>query len=691
MDKDYILIVEDEGIAAIDIKSRLLGMGYQVCGHASTGAQAIQMAEKTTPDLILMDINLKGPMDGIQAAEHIHSTMNVPIIFLTAYADAATLERAKVTGPSGYILKPFQERDLAIAIDMALYKSKMEKALRESEERYALAVQGANDGIWDWDLVQNKIYYSPRWKAIIGYSEEEIGSDLDDWLSHIHEDDRDHFQLAINHHLDKLTERLECEFRMLHKDGSVCWVLARGLAVFDTENRPRRIAGSVSNITALKLAQEQMIYDSYHDSLTGIPNRALFMDRLEQAIERHKRFKKENLAVLFLDLDSFKNINDSLGHHAGDQLLIETAKKLQSLVRASDTVARLGGDEFVILLESVNSVAYPSVVAERIAEVLRTPVVIEGHKVFTTASTGIVMVDDDYQKASDVLRDADIAMYRAKSIGKDRFEIFNVQFSAKQSERLELENRLLGALERNEFQIYYQPICSLSTRQIVGVEALLRLFPHGYEPIPPSLFIPIAEEIGIINKIGDWVLQEACQKMSDWHHLIPEQAHLNLHINLSAKQLCSPGFVDRVKKVLESTGLNPVRLCFEINEAIFNNNINQISTILEELTIVGISLMIDNFGTGYTSLGYIRRFPINTIKFDRTFIFPASNGQNADIVKAVINMANLLGLETVAAGIETEEQLDYLESMKCHFGQGFLLSKPMEIKMLEQYLHGGTR
>lgn len=688
MESACILIVEDEAITAMDIKTRLSRMGYRVAGIAATGEQAIQLTEETHPDLILMDIKIKGPIDGIQTAELIHAQSNLPIIYLTAYADDATLQRAKLTGPSGYILKPFQERDLAISIEMALYKSKMENALRESEERYVLVVQGANDGIWDWDLATSQVYYSPRWKEIIGYAADEIGSSLADWLSHIHKEDRERFQAAINHHLDGLTERLECELRMLHKDSSLVWVLARGLAVRGSDGRPRRMAGSISNITDLKHAQEQLIYDSYHDSLTGIPNRALFIDRLKHALQRRKRYRNGRLAVLFLDLDSFKLVNDNLGHPAGDQLLIETARKLQSLTRSSDTVARLGGDEFVILLEAVKGPAYPGMVAERLTEVLRTPVMIAGHEIISTASIGVVLIGDEYQNTSDVLRDADIAMYRAKSLGKDRFEVFHPDLEPRPSERFELEKHLLAALERDGFQIYYQPICKFPSRLIVGVEALLRLIPPDHEPIPPGVLIPLAEEVGLINAVGDWVLREACQKMSDWHKRFPEQVHLNLHVNISVKQLSSSGFVERVKNILESTGLTPSSLCLEINETVFNNNIQQISTILEQLTLLGVSLMIDNFGTGYTSLGYIRRFPIDTIKLDRSFIFPPDNQQNGEIIEAVLSMASQLGLQTVAAGIETEEQLEFLEHMQCHFGQGFLLSKPLETQALEQVFQG---
>jgi diguanylate cyclase (GGDEF)-like protein/PAS domain S-box-containing protein len=686
MENAKILIVEDEGIVAMDIRTRLSSLGFTVVGHASSGEQAIALAEQHKPDLILMDIKIKGPLDGIETAEQIQSRQSVPIIFLTAFADEPTLQRAKVTGPSGYILKPFEERELAIAIEMGLYKHEMEKNLRESEERYMLAIQGANDGIWDWNIFQNTIFFSQRWKEIIGYQNIEVGSTFEDWLEKVHFEDRDRLKLAFNHHFDGLSDHLECEVRMKHNDGSIRWVLTRGLAIRDQSNRPYRIAGSITDITDLKRAQEQLVYDAYHDALTGIPNRALFIDRLEQALERQKRNRNNALAVLFLDLDNFKIVNDSLGHLMGDELLVQVANRLQRLVRSSDTVARLGGDEFVILLESVNGIVYARNIAERIEEVLKAPILLDGKEFITTASTGIVLIKDYHNQVSDVLRDADIAMYRAKSLGKARFEVFEDYLRTRSEEQLDIEKCLINALNNENFKIHFQPIYSFPHRQLVGLEALLRLEPSGREPIPPSIFIPIAEEAGLIKEIGDWVLLMSCKKMNEWHKKYPHEAHLNLHVNISVKQIRNPGFVNRVQEILKISGLNPVRLKFEIKENAFVENIEQISMVLDHLSTLGVQVMIDNFGTGYSSLGYIRRFPIDTVKLDRNFIFPSEgDGVNAEIIKTVMILANLFGLKIVAEGVETEEQADYLKDMKCHFGQGFLFSKPLEMKNLEEY------
>jgi diguanylate cyclase (GGDEF)-like protein len=490
----------------------------------------------------------------------------------------------------------------------------------------------------------------------------------------------------LDHHLDGLSDHLECEHRMLHKDGSIRWVRTRGKAVMNGSLRPHRMAGSLSDITSLKHAQEQLIFDAYHDALTGLPNRTLFLDRLEHAMDHRKRYRKDNLSVLFLDLDQFKVVNDSLGHLAGDHLLTIIAQRLQKLIRSSDTVARLGGDEFVILLESANSVVYASNVAERIMEVVKVPVRIGEQDISISASIGIVMVADDHCHASDVLRDADIAMYRAKSLGKNRFELFDINFRHQAADRLKIENRLVSALELKEFQVNYQPIYSLTNHQIVGVEALLRLNSSEGAPIPPAVFIPIAEEIGLIKQIGDWTLLKSCQKMSDWHRCYPNETRLDLHVNISVKQF-TPQFAGRVQEILSITKLEPSRLKLEITESIFMSNVDQVALIMEQLSAIGVQLQIDDFGTGYSSLGYLRRFPIETIKLDPSFVASlAGDKKNYEIVGAIIMLANQLGLETIAEGIETEEQEDRLVKIKCHFGQGFYFSKPLDTHNLEGLL-----
>jgi diguanylate cyclase (GGDEF)-like protein/PAS domain S-box-containing protein len=690
MEKSSILIVEDELIVALDLQKRLIGAGYTVAGHAASGEQAINLAQKARPDLILMDIKIKGPIDGIETAERIRPLLDVAIIFLTAFVDEVTLERAKITSPSGYILKPFQERELFIAIEMALYKHNMEKALRVSEERYTLAIQGANDGIWDWDLKKNHMYFSNRWKEMLGYSNGEIGSNIREWIKIIHPDDRNRFQTAITHHIEGLTNYFECEHRMVLKDGSQRWFRTRGQAVSYENKRAHRLAGSCSDITALKKAQEQLIFDAYHDGLTRLANRSLFLNRLEHSMQRRRRSGEEAISVLFLDLDNFKLVNDSLGHQAGDKLLVAVADRLRDFVRTSDTVARLGGDEFVILLEAADSPTYACSVAERILEILQTPFKIDNKDFTLSASIGIVMVTAEHTCSADVLRDADIAMYRAKSLGKGRYEVFDLNLRHQTTERMDIIDRLTAAVEADDFDLHYQPIYSLDNLNIVGLEVLARLNDSSGSPISPTVFIPLAEEIGLIHRIGDWILLKSCHKMSDWHRSYPNEKPLALHVNISVSQLEAARFVERLKEILLLTGLDPVYLTLEITESIFAKNVDQIAITLEEIRELGVSLALDDFGTGYSSLGYIRRFPIDIVKLDRSFIMPMiKNDRNYKIIEAILIMANKFDLKVVAEGIETPDQAECLTKMNCHFGQGFLFSRPVDQEKADELFHHG--
>ena len=390
--KANILIVEDEHIILLDIQTSLESLGYTIAGHADRGEHALKKVKELHPDLILMDIGLKGEMDGIEAATQIRTQFDLPVIFLTAFANQSTIERATKAQPYGYILKPFEEHELAIAVEMALYKHSMEKKLRESEERYELAARGANDGLWDWNLLKNEIYFSPRWKAMLGYKEEEISSNPDEWLKRIHPNDLKKVQESLASHIKGETAHFQSEYRILHVNGSDVWVLCRGLAVRDAKGAAYRMAGSQTDITARKLAEMRLAHDALHDMLTGLPNRALFMDRLTLRIEHTKRHPNLLFAVLFVDLDRFKVVNDSLGHAVGDQLLIATAQRLQQCVRPGDTVSRLGGDEFAILLNEVNDASDAIRVAERICGRLVSTSMLDSVKRSTTASIGICLL-----------------------------------------------------------------------------------------------------------------------------------------------------------------------------------------------------------------------------------------------------------------------------------------------------------
>ena len=576
-------------------------------------------------------------------------------------------------------ISPMEKHAVVLVARDITERKRAEEALRESEERYLLAIQGANDGLWDWDLRSNCIYYSPRWKAMLGCEQAEVGNSPEEWFKRVHPEDVDQVRVDLGAHLKGLTAHFEDEHRMRHQDGSLRWMLARGLAVRDADGVAYRMAGSLTDITQRKQAEEQLVYDAFHDPLTGLPNRALFADRLERAIERAKRHTEYVFAVLFLDLDRFKVINDSLGHNIGDDLLVGISRRLKVLLRSSDTAARLGGDEFVILAEDLRDAEDALVIANRVLEELKLPFEVSGHKIFTSSSIGIVLSAPGYDQPADILRDADIALYRAKALGKNRCELFDMALRTQAINRLELESELRSALERQEFEIYYQPIQCLQTGRITGFEALLRWNSPSRGLVSPAEFVPVAEETGLIIPIGEWVLREACQQMRTWQDQFPMDPPLAININISGKQFAHPALVEQIEQVLSDTGLKIYSLRLEITESVFMDHAGFANTVLTRLRDLGVHLQIDDFGTGYSSLGYLQRFPINTIKIDRSFVSRmGSNGDNTEIVKTIVTLARDLGMDAVAEGIETAEQLDQLKSLDCPYGQGFLFARPLD-------------
>jgi diguanylate cyclase (GGDEF)-like protein/PAS domain S-box-containing protein len=558
-------------------------------------------------------------------------------------------------------------------------------ALRESEERYSLAVMGANDGLWDWNLKSSEIYFAPRWKSMLGFEDQDIGNKPVEWFGRIHPEDIERVKAELNAHLDGTKPQFQSECRILNKEGNYRWMLTRGVAVRD-ELGPYRLAGSQTDITERKLAEEQLLRDAFYDALTNLPNRALFLDRLTGAAARAgaraRRGKPQYFAVLFMDLDRFKVINDSLGHVLGDELLVGIAQRLMSSVRPGDTIARLGGDEFTVLVEDVGDVRDAISVAERIQNALKLPFNLEGREVFTTASIGIAMSSLDFEAASDLLRDADTAMYWAKSKGKARYEIFDPSMHGRALALLQLETDLRRAVEREEFRIYYQPIVSLADGSIEGFEALVRWQHPERGLLPPEEVIPLAEETGLIVPIGYRVLRDACNQMRIWHEQFSPVPFLS--VNISAKQFAELDLIDHLREILNDTGFLPEYLKLEITESIIMEDVEFASSLLQKLKELQVRLLIDDFGTGYSSLSYLYKFPIHTLKIDRSFV-SADKGDNWEIVRAIISLARSLNMDVVAEGVETEDQRDHLISLGCEKGQGFLFSRPIEAAAVQDY------
>jgi diguanylate cyclase (GGDEF)-like protein/PAS domain S-box-containing protein len=559
-------------------------------------------------------------------------------------------------------------------------------ALAASDERYNLITRSANDGLWDWNLETNEILFCSRWKEMLGYREDEISVRPDEWFSRVHTEDIEQVQEEITSHLLGLQPHFHKEHRMRRQDGSYRWVLSRGMAVWDSNRQVYRMAGSITDITDHKEAEQRLLHNATHDVLTGLPNRALFMDRLKRLFDRARHDDDNLFAVLFLDLDRFKIVNDSLGHQIGDQLLVSLARRLDASLRPGDMVARLGGDEFAIILDHLKHISDATQAAERIHKELCVPFNLSGHEVFASVSIGIAHSHTPYERPEDFIRNADTAMYRAKDQGRGRFELFDKGMHVRAVALLELETDLRRALERDEFCLHYQPIVSIENWRIVGFEALLRWNHPEQGFIPPAKFIPVAEETGIINRIGQWVFREACKQLREWQDQFPSDPPLTISVNLSAKQFSHPTLIEEIKQILAETHVSPSSLKIEITESAIIENVEVATEILRQLKSLGIRISLDDFGTGYSSLSYLHRFPIDTLKIDRSFVTRMSMPKNSEIVRTIITLAFNLGMDVIAEGVETREQIILLTGLNCEYVQGFLLSKPVDGKTMRELI-----
>ena len=546
-----------------------------------------------------------------------------------------------------------------------------ELALRESEERYALAARGANDGLWDWKFTTNQIYFSSRWNQMLGYDVLDQWSDPEEWFSRIHPSDRGRVKAEIAAHREGVTAELTSEYRMRHKNGSYIWVLSRGVVVRGPDGAAVRMAGSQTDITEGKVA----------DPLTALPNRIYFIDKLECSIDAARHDGKA-FAVLFLDLDRFKMVNDSLGHAAGDELLMGIAVRLRSSIRKGwegrpSVVARLGGDEFAILLNDIRDSADAEMFGERILEKLESPFHLDERQVFATVSIGIALSSSG-STPEELLRNADTAMYYAKARGKARFAVFDEGMRERAVARMEIETGLRKAIQAGELTLYYQPKVSLKDRRVVGYEALVRWNHPQLGILQPSEFIPIAEESDLIIHLGKWVLREACGQMAQWQKQFVFSPPLTVSVNVSARHLRDAGLVEEVEKALAETGLHPNCLSLEMTESAIMQNPETALATLSRLKLMGIGLEIDDFGTGYSSLSILQRLPFDTVKIDRSFVKElGASGESLEIVKTIVDLARSLQMEVVAEGVETKDQLEYLEDLSCEVVQGFYFSKPI--------------
>jgi len=547
-------------------------------------------------------------------------------------------------------------------------------ALQESEERFRSAFDYAAIGMALVSPEGRWLQVNRSLCEIIGYTEAELLGMSFQEISH--PDDRDVVLGRVEQLLAGEVPTYQTEKRYFHKEGHEVWIYLSISRVGDARHGLPRLIFQIQDITDRKTAEQQLLHDAFHDTLTGLPNRALFADRLKLTLARAKRVGAHQFAVLFLDLDRFKVINDSLGHMIGDQLLVGIARRLETCLRPGDTVARLGGDEFTVLLEDINDIKEAVSVAKRVEKELSLPFNLGGHEVFTTVSIGIAPSTIGYERPEDVLRDADTAMYRAKSLGKSRHEVFDKEMHAHAVSLLHLETDLRRALDRQEFSVHYQPIVSLEEGRVEGFEALLRWRHPEHGLMPPAKFIPVAEETGLILPIGRWALQEACRQMREWQEQFPQARHMFISVNLSGRQFSNPELIEQIREALSASGLDPRSLKLEITESVVMDDIELAIEMLNHLRVLGVESSIDDFGTGYSSLSYLHRFPSTTLKIDRSFVGRMSDNENVEIVRTILLLARNLGMKVIAEGVEKEDQLEQLRALSCDYGQGYLFSKP---------------
>ncbi|MFH1465957.1 MAG: EAL domain-containing protein, partial [Pseudomonadota bacterium] len=576
----------------------------------------------------------------------------------------------------------------------------VEAALQRSEERYALAARAANDALWDWDLATDRIFFSGRWFEMLGMEPVVTTTTPEIWFARVHPDERHPLRVTLREHIEGGATHFEVEHRLRCADGAYRWVLCRGLLCQREDGTPARLVGSMSDVTARKDAEARLVHDALHDTLTGLPNRTLFLERLQHAIQVARRNPNLRSALVFLDLDGFKLVNDSMGHLAGDELLRAVAARIERCLRSTDllsrfgteqALARFGGDEFTILLVGIHDNEDAVRAVRRILRELSRPFPFNGQQVYTSASAGIAFVDARSADPDSLLRNADIAMYRAKEAGRSTFAIFDTAMHAQAVERLELETALRQAMERGQLYLVYQPVIDLETGRIRGFEALLRWRHPQRGVIPPDDFVPLAEETGLINPIGAWVLREACKQAAAWHHAFPEQ-ELTMAVNISSRQFSTEDLGVLVRTVLEDTGLPARCLKLEITESVLVENDVTFLDTFRQLEALGVALHMDDFGTGYSSLSYLHRFPFETIKIDRSFVAGMGEGPRREqLVGSIVGLAHALGMQTTAEGVETGEQLSWLRARHCQYAQGFLFSRPVEASMARLLIERAPR
>ncbi len=802
-DPASILIVEDEGFVAQSLELRLVKAGYRIAGISARGEQALVLAEAKRPDLVLMDIHLAGPMDGIETAEQIRQRFQIPVVFLSAHAEPAMIERARALLPYGYLVKPFKVRELHATIQIALARHRADCELAASETRHRLALEAGGLVPWEWGGEQ--FLAGARLAQLFDMDPEVLNSDWNTFLERVHPDDRTVVDAALHAALEggaplclafrgvwgdgsvrwfeasalvhaggaqarvigilsDITERRErertcreattiieaagegivvCgsdgrirsvnpaftastgfafeeivgqpwgmlqarrrgdarweqiekefadagrwqgEIALRRKDGSVLEALESLTFVIDPETGVRHFIAIIADIGVLRRTQERLRVLAHHDPLTGLPNRLLFQERLEHALARSKR-SGQRCAVLFIDLDDFKRVNDTLGHGAGDRLLQNAAGRIAGALRDEDTVARFGGDEFVVLIEGIATVQHVAAVCEKILGTFAPALDIDGHSIAAGASIGVAVFPENGETPERLLEAADTALYRMKASGKGRYCLYHPEMSARIAERVLLADSLRRALGKGDLRLFFQPQVALLDGRVAGFEALVRWQHADLGLLPPARFLALAEDERLIVPLGHWVAQQACAEAQAWAEA---GWPARIGINCSASELAAPDCLEGLQAVLAQTGLSPGRLHLELTGSVLHD-LTRKSERIAKLRALGIGIALDDFGVGNSSLAALKQLPIVQLKIDHTFVRGIPGDPNDEaIVAGIIDLGHTLGIPVVAKGVETEAQLEFLRARGCDEAQGYLIAKPMPGEKVTEFLANRT-
>jgi diguanylate cyclase (GGDEF)-like protein/PAS domain S-box-containing protein len=692
--KELILVIDDD-VGIRDLARHVLtAQGFLIIS-ADNGEQGLQLFQDRKPDIVMLDVMMPG-QDGFEvctALRRLPVGKHTPVLMITSLEDVESIDRAYQAGATDFVTKPFNWPLLCHRLRYMLRASRAMSDLSKSRETLADAQRLAGLSSWEWDLESNIVYWSKEIYARFGVPEDSVNSNSDSFWNLIHPDDRDAVKEAFVAAI-KAEKPYNQDYRIVLPNGATQIIHVQGRTEYDGDGRALRMHGTIQDITERKRTEEQIRHLAFYDSLTSLPNRMLFKEQLNQALQSARR-EERYVSILFLDLDNFKRVNDTLGHTIGDLLLQDVGARLAQCIRAEDslarnpsaqpnlTVARLGGDEFTVLLGRIANTQDAAKVAQRILDSLAEPIDVDGHELFVSASIGIAVYPFDGEETETLIKNADAAMYHAKSNGRSRYHFYNPSMNASALEKLNLERNLRKALDRGEFVLYFQPLVHGTSGEIIGNEALLRWVHPERGLISPGDFIPLAEETGLIVPIGQWVIETACKQNVEWQKSgLPS---VPVMVNLSSVQFHDPKLVLKVKEVLNETGLDPHYLTLELTESMLMQDSEQNITTLLELRRLGVGLAIDDFGTGFSSLNYLKRFPVDHLKIDQSFVRDITQDPgNSAIALAIIALARSLNLGVVAEGVETPEERDFLRSNGSPDMQGFLFCEPQPAALIAE-------